>query len=71
MGRARQTQDPLVRWLSLEFTGSEPERSYYPELRDFLAGVLGYPREKVQTETRAGEGWEGSTVYCGGGHDQG
>ncbi|RTI61079.1 N-6 DNA methylase [Thermus scotoductus] len=47
--------DPLSRWLSLDF--SRPERSYYPDLRDFLSELLGYPRDKVVTEDRSGEGY--------------
>ena len=40
--------DPLSRWLSLDF--SRPERSYYPDLRDFLSELLGYPRDKRVAE---------------------
>jgi len=40
--------DPLTRWLGLDFTG--PERRYNPEIRDFLAELLGYPKNRVVTE---------------------
>jgi hypothetical protein len=42
--------DPLTRWLGLDFTG--PERRYNPEIRDFLAELLGYPKNRVVTEDR-------------------
>jgi hypothetical protein len=47
--------DPLTRWLGLDFTG--PERQYNPEVRDFLAELLGYPKNRVVTEGRQGEGF--------------
>jgi hypothetical protein len=47
--------DPLTRWLGLDFTG--PERQYNPEIRDFLAELLGYPKNRVVTEGHQGEGF--------------
>jgi hypothetical protein len=47
--------DPLTRWLGLDFTG--PERRYNPEVRDFLAELLGYPKNRVVTEGHQGEGF--------------
>ncbi|WP_448377630.1 hypothetical protein, partial [Fervidobacterium sp.] len=47
--------DPLTWWLALDFTA--PERRYNPEVRDFLAGLLGYPRNRVVTEDRQGKGF--------------
>ena len=47
--------DPLTWWLGLDFTA--PERRYNPEVRDFLAELLGYPRNRVVTEDRQGEGF--------------
>ena len=47
--------DPLTRWLGLDFTG--PERQHNPEIRDFLAELLGYPKNRVVTEERQGEGF--------------
>ena len=43
--------DPVSQWLSL--TWERPERSYNPELREFLAALLGYPKKCVITEDRA------------------
>jgi hypothetical protein len=47
--------DPLASWLALDFTG--PERQSNPEIRDFLAELLGYPKNRVVTEERQGEGF--------------
>lgn len=47
--------DPLVKWLALDW--NRPERSYNPDVRDFLAGVLDYPKEKVVTEDAGGGGY--------------
>ena len=49
------SHDPLTRWLGLVFTG--PERQYNPEIRDFLAELLGYPKNRVVTEGHQGEGF--------------
>ena len=45
----------LEKWLSLEW--DRPERSYNPDLRDFLAGLLGYPKKNVVTEDTAAGGF--------------
>jgi len=45
----------LKEWLSLDWT--RPERSYNPNVRDFLASMLGYPKDHVVTEDSAGEGY--------------
>jgi hypothetical protein len=47
--------DPLTWWLGLDFTA--PERRYNPEIRDFLAELLGYPKNRVVTEGHQGEGF--------------
>jgi hypothetical protein len=39
----------------LNFTA--PERRYNPEVRDFLAELLGYPKDRVVTEEHQGEGF--------------
>ena len=52
MSKNRQTQKPpanhLEKWLGLNW--ERPERSYNPDVRDFLAGLLDYPKERVVTE---------------------
>jgi len=47
--------DALAQWLSL--TWDRPERSYNPDLREFLANVLGYPKKNVVTEDRSASGY--------------
>lgn len=47
--------DPLAHWLSL--TWDRPERSYNPDLREFFAGILDYPKPKVVTEDAAVSGY--------------
>lgn len=47
--------DALTRWLSL--TWERPERSYNPDLRDFLKDLLGYPTGKVVTEDSGPSGY--------------
>ena len=47
--------DPLSQWLAL--TWERPERSYNPNVRDFFAGLLGYPKNKVVTEDRTASGF--------------
>lgn len=51
----KRKPDALEEWLSL--TWEKPERSYNPNLRDFLAAILGYPKQRVQTEDAAGTGY--------------
>ena len=43
--------DALTQWLNM--TWERPERSYNPNVRDFFAALLGYPKNKVVTEDRA------------------
>ena len=45
----------LEKWLNLVW--DRPERSYNPDLRDFLAGLLGYPKKNVVTEDTAAGGF--------------
>lgn len=47
--------EPLSKWLSLSW--QRPERSYNPDVRDFLAGILDYPKERVITEDISGSGY--------------
>lgn len=49
--------DPLASWLGVDFVrpGTQ-ERSFYPELREFLSELLGYPRDRVETEHAIGGG---------------
>jgi len=47
--------DPLRRWLALRW--DRPERSYNPDVRDFLSDLLRYPRQNVLTEDTAGSGF--------------
>jgi hypothetical protein len=47
--------DPLAKWLALDW--DRPERSYNPDLRDFLAGLLNYPKDRVVTEDAGGGGY--------------
>ncbi|MCG5057146.1 MAG: N-6 DNA methylase [Limnoraphis sp. WC205] len=50
-----RASDPLAKWLSL--TWDRPERSYNPDVRDFLAGLLDYPKDRVITEDAGGGGY--------------
>ncbi len=50
-----KSADALTQWLAL--TWERPERSYNPNVRDFLAALLGYPKNKVVTEDRAAVGY--------------
>lgn len=47
--------DPLAKWLSLDW--NRPERSYNPDIRDFLASLLDYPKDLVITEDVSGGGY--------------
>lgn len=53
--KTKQQTDPLAKWLALDW--ERPERSYNPELRDFLANLLDYPKTKVVTEDKGGGGY--------------
>ena len=48
-------KNPLEKWLGLQW--DKPERAYNPDLRDFFAEVLGYPKDHVLTEDRQGGGY--------------
>ncbi|MEA5618899.1 N-6 DNA methylase [Cronbergia sp. UHCC 0137] len=52
--KLKKQQNPLVKWLTLNW--DRPERSYNPDVRDFLAGLLDYPKERVVTEDKGGGG---------------
>ena len=45
---SQNSSDPLTKWLSLNW--DRPERSYNPDVRDFLADLLDYPKDQVVTE---------------------
>lgn len=51
----KQPADPLAKWLTLNW--DRPERSYNPDVRDFLAGLLDYPKDRVVTEDTSGGGY--------------
>jgi len=51
----RQSADPLAKWLALDW--NRPERSYNPDVRDLLAGLLDYPKDRVVTEDAGGGGY--------------
>ncbi|KYC43360.1 N-6 DNA methylase [Scytonema hofmannii PCC 7110] len=51
----RQQANPLAKWLALDW--NRPERSYNPDVRDFLAGLLDYPKDCVVTEDAGGGGY--------------
>ncbi|MFB2834608.1 class I SAM-dependent DNA methyltransferase [Floridanema evergladense] len=51
----KQPEDPLAKWLALDW--DRPERSYNPDVRDFLAALLNYPKERVVTEDSSGGGY--------------
>ncbi len=52
---SKQQLDPLAKWLSLDW--NRPERSYNPDVRDLLAGLLDYPENCVVTEDAGGAGY--------------
>jgi len=52
---SRQQPNPLAKWLALDW--NRPERSYNPDVRDFLAGLLDYPKDRVVTEDAGGGGY--------------
>ncbi|PLZ95595.1 N-6 DNA methylase, partial [Fischerella thermalis CCMEE 5268] len=45
----------MAKWLALDW--NRPERSYNPDVRDFLTGLLDYPKDRVVTEDAAGGGY--------------
>ncbi|MFN9399828.1 MAG: N-6 DNA methylase, partial [Dolichospermum sp.] len=52
---SKKPLNPLEKWLALEW--NRPERSYNPDVRDFLAGLLDYPKDYVVTEDAGGGGY--------------
>ncbi len=52
---SRQPTNPLAKWLALDW--HRPERSYNPDVRDFLAALLDYPKDRVVTEDVSGGGY--------------
>ncbi len=52
---SRHSLNPLEKWLALDW--ERPERSYNPDLRDFLAKLLNYPKNRVITEDAGGGGY--------------
>ncbi|MFN4074002.1 MAG: class I SAM-dependent DNA methyltransferase [Thermus sp.] len=69
MGNRFRNLDPLARWLTqtAQLAG-RPERSYYPEIRVFISGLLGYPEGQVVTEDRAGSGIADFLIYTDHGY---
>lgn len=53
--KSKPEPNPLQEWLDISF--DQPERAYNPNVQQFLAGVLGYPRKHVLTEGRAVTGF--------------
>ena len=51
----RQQANPLTKWLAMDW--NRPERSYNPDVRDLLAGLLDYPKDHVVTEDAGGGGY--------------
>jgi hypothetical protein len=52
---SQNSSDPLTKWLNLNW--ERPERSYNPDVRDFLADLLDYPKEQVITEDATAGGY--------------
>ena len=52
---SQNLSDPLRQWLNLNW--ERPERSYNPDVRDFLADLLDYPKEQVITEDATAGGY--------------
>ncbi len=51
----KQPASPLTKWLALNW--DRPERSYNPDVRDFLAELLRYPKDCVVTEDKSAGGY--------------
>lgn len=51
----KQLANPLTKWLALDW--DRPERSYNPNVRDFLAELLNYPKDRVVTEDKGMGGY--------------
>lgn len=58
---SNRSANPLSQWLDL--TWERPERSYNPDLRDFLVGLLDYPRTKVVTEDTGPAGYPDLKIF--------
>ncbi|WP_271254220.1 HsdM family class I SAM-dependent methyltransferase [Pseudanabaena sp. Chao 1811] len=52
---SKQPPNPLTKWLALNW--DRPERSYNPDVRDFLAELLRYPKDCVVTEDKVTGGY--------------
>ena len=52
---SQKSSDPLSQWLNLNW--DRPERSYNPDVRDFLADLLDYPKDQVITEDATVSGY--------------
>jgi len=64
---ARKTpNDCLYIWLNLKW--DRPERSYNPDVREFLAELLGYSRSDVVTEDSSGRGFPDIKLKTPEGH---
>jgi hypothetical protein len=62
---ARRTLNPLATWLALDW--SHPERSYNPDLNQFLMGLLGYQAAQVQVEIQGPGGYRWDVSWTGTG----
>jgi hypothetical protein len=55
MKPSKQPANPLTKWLALNW--DRPERTYNPDVRDFLAELLRYPKDCVVTEDKVTGGY--------------
>jgi hypothetical protein len=62
----KSPKDCLQIWLALKW--DRPERSYNPDVRDFLADLLGYSRSSVVTEDSSGGGFPDIKLMTPEGH---
>jgi hypothetical protein len=54
----RRNTDFLQRWLSINWESpGATERTFYPDLISFMSDLLGFPRNRIRQETKAGEGY--------------
>jgi hypothetical protein len=54
----RRNTDFLQRWLSIHWgSPGATERTFYPDLIAFMSDLLGFPRNRIRQETKAGEGY--------------
>ncbi len=63
MPRNRNETVDLAKWLALNFASRGQERSFYPELRSFLAWLLDYPLDRIRIEERVSEGYADALLY--------